>query len=244
MLKDYGIDGIYVVHAAQGYEQHGQRVVELFGKHGLDFEFVSEGTPATFGSGILQKYFTSNIKDTVSIGYISCTLNHILSYEKMVKRNNRYALVFEDDPFFIGDFAKKIQEVAKEADTLPPGFFISLENTTLEFPSTKKLKKGQLLYEANHGRCAGAFLIDQQAAKNILQDLQTNKCGEIIDWWHNTLIRRNVIKMYWAHPPLTEQGSHNGLLSTDMSSKNENTGRRIAWLVQKYYKMYIQRWFK
>ncbi len=211
---------------------------------GMDFEFVTEGSPANFDTGLLQKYFTVDVKQKVNTGSLSCTLNHILSYQKMVENNNRYALVFENDPFFMGDFIRKIKAVATEAGALPEGFIVSLENTTLEFPGTKKLKKGRLIYESDKSRCAGAYLIDQQAAKNILHDLQKNKCGEVIDWWHNTLIKRNVIKMYWAHPPLTEQGSHNGLLSAGISSKNNSAGRRIAWLAQKYYKMYLLRWFK
>jgi len=42
----------------------------------------------------------------------------------------------------------------------------------------------------------------------------------------------------------TEQGSHDGLLSATISSKNKSIQHRIAWLAQKYYKTYITRWFK
>lgn len=66
----------------------------------------------------------------------------------------------------------------------------------------------------------------------------------MIDWWHNDMIERNVIKMYWAHPALTEQGSHNGLLSAVISTKEKSNKRRISWLAQKFYKTYITRWFK
>ena len=243
-IERSGISGIYIVHALKGYEIHEERINKLFGEMGLSFEFVTDGDPSGFDSGILNKYFIPDIKDKLSTGILSCTLNHILSYEKAVQHNNKYALVFENDPFFIGDFVEKIKKVAAEADGLPPGFIISLENTSLEFPETGKLKKGKLLYPANRGRCAGAYLIDITAAKNILLDLQTNKCGQVIDWWHNNLIDRNIIKMYWADPPLTEQGSHNGLMSSTISSKSRNTKRRIAWLLQKYYKTYIARWFK
>jgi glycosyl transferase family 25 len=162
----------------------------------------------------------------------------------MLQRNNRFALVFENDPFFLGNFVEQISKIATEAATLPPGFIISLENTMLQFPKYKNLRKGQLLYPAAKGRCAGAYLLDLQAAKNILKDLETNKCKQVIDWWHNNLIERQVIKMYWAHPPITEQGSHNGLLSAGISTKKKSTQRRIAWLAQKYYKTYVTRWFK
>ena len=244
MIEQFGIEGIYIVHAKEGYEYHEERINKLFTKLGLQFEFVTDGDPANFSDALLNKYFSGDIRQLLSTGVLSCTLNHILSYERMVKNNNRFALVFENDPFFLGDFVSKIEKIAIEAATLEHGFLISLENTTLRFPVFKKIKKGQLLYAADYGRCAGAYLLDLEAAKNILSDLQANKCRQVIDWWHNDLVNRKVIKMYWAHPPITEQGSHNGLLSAGISTKNKSLQRRIAWLAQKYYKTYITRWFK
>jgi diketogulonate reductase-like aldo/keto reductase len=64
------------------------------------------------------------------------------------------------------------------------------------------------------------FFPTSEAILASLEDLKTNKCGYVIDWWHNDLIKRNVIKMYWAYPALTEQGSHNGLLNSTISSKS------------------------
>jgi len=210
----------------------------------LDYEFVTDGDTSNFNKELLQKYFCNNIEEVLTKGIISCTLNHIIAYEKMVKNNNRYALIFENDPFFLGDFVNKIKNVTAEANTLEPGFIISLENTTLEFPDYKKIKKGKLLYGASRGRCAGAYLIDLYGAKKILESLETQKCCQVIDWWHNTLISNNIIKMYWAHPAFVEQGSHNGLMSSTISSKNKSMSRSLRWTAQKFYKMYIYRWFK
>ncbi|HXS54818.1 MAG TPA: glycosyltransferase family 25 protein [Hanamia sp.] len=244
MLKDFGIDAIYIVHAKSGYEVHEQRINDIFGKLHLDYEFVSDGDISNFNPGLLQKYFCNEIDSVLSKGVLSCTLNHIICYEKIVKNQNRYALVFENDPFFLGDFLKKIKLIANEANSLEPGFIISLENTTLKFPDFRKVKKGKYLYEASYGRAAGAYLIDLKGAKDILENVKTNKCCQVIDWWHNTLIDNKVIRMYWAHPAFVEQGSHNGLMSSTISSKNKSYGRRFRWNAQKFYKMYIYRWFK
>lgn len=244
MLKEAGIEGIYIVHALKGYEVHEQRLNEIFGKMNLDYEFVTDGDISHFTSALLEKYFCPEIQTKLSEGILSCTLNHIFCYEKMVQKNNKYALIFENDPFFLGDFLKKIKQVAKEADTLEPGFLISLENTTLRFPDFRKVKKGKYLYPAEYGRAAGAYLMDLKAAKNILEHLKTDKCCQVIDWWHNTLVKENIIKMYWAHPAFVEQGSHNGEMSSTISSKNKSNARRWRWKAQKFYKMYIYRWFK
>ena len=244
MLKEFGIEGIYIVHAKEGYEIHEQRIKETFSQLNLDYELVTDGDVSNFNEELLQKYFCGNIESVLSKGVLSCTLNHILSYEKMIKNNNKYALIFENDPFFLGDFLTKIKRVANEANSLEPGFIISLENTTLRFPDFRKVKKGKYLYEASYGRAAGAYLIDLKGAKDILENLKTEKCCQVIDWWHNTLISKKIIKMYWAHPAFVEQGSHNGSMSSTISSKSKSGARRFRWKAQKFYKMYIYRWFK
>jgi len=242
MLSEFGIEGIYIIHAKKGYELHEKRIKGLFGELGLSFEFVTEGDPDSFSKLKLENYFVPDIK--LGSGTLSCTLNHIFAYERIVKNKNRYALVFENDPFFLGDFLKDIKDIALEvqADGLK-GFIISLENTCLRFPSMWQTKKNQKIYPALTGRAAGAYLIDYEGASRIVENLKQDKCHTVIDWWHNSLIERRVIKMFWAHPPLVEQGSHNGLLSSTISSKPKSLSRRVQWLVQKSYKMSFRRLF-
>ena len=237
--KDLGIDGIYVVHALKGYEYHESRLKDVFGEYGFDFSFVTDGDPTLWSDDVISAYFSSDIKAILSGGVLSCTLNHIYCYEKMIRNNDRFALVFENDPFFLGNFSEEIVPIVKEAEKLKEGFIISLEITTFKFPPRKDVQKNKLVYPANYGRCAGAYLIDQTAARNILADLKTNKCSQVIDWWHNTLIDNNVVKMYWAHPPIVEQGSHNGKMHSTISSKTKGLGRKIKWEIQKFYKMRV-----
>ena len=242
MIKGLGIEGIYVIHAKKGYEKHEQHINELFNKHNFDFKFITDGEPDNFTQELLEKYFTGEYN--FPIGQLSCTLNHILAYEQVAANKNKYALIFENDPFFLGDFVKKIEKIIKEVEyNSLDGFIISLENTSLRFPSYWITKPEQVLYRAKSGRCAGAYLIDLTGANNILDELKRNKCHTIIDTWHNSLIDKGIIKMYWAHPPLVEQGSHNGQLNSVISSKQKSVLRRIQWFCQKYYKTYIRRLF-
>lgn len=243
-LKETGIEGIYVIHAKSGYELHEERINRLFPEMGMKHEFMTDGDISNFTPELLGKYFTPEISSVLSKGALSCTLNHILSYEKIVENRNRFALVFENDPFFLGDFNPAITAVVKEAESLEPGFIISLENSTLRFPLYKTTRKDKLIYEATDGRCAGAYLMDYRAAEMILKDLKTTKCSRVIDWWHNSMIDRNVIRIYWAHPALTEQGSHNGLMSCPLSTNKKNLARRIKWVSQKFYKTHLLRYFK
>ncbi len=232
---------IYVIHAVNGYDFQEQHVKKLFSKYNLEFEFVVDGDPTVTDRSILEKHFTHDFIDKTSAGQMSCTLNHILAYKKFIASDKKYAIIFENDPFFLRNFLKKLNKVYQEIEQLEEGYIVSLENTTLRFPSFFQLKKNKTLYKAKVGRMAGAYIIDASGAKKAVIHLQTQKCKDIVDWWHNSLIKSNIIKMYWAHPPLTEQGSHNGLMSGTISSKSKSMTRRIRWVLRKFYRFIILR---
>lgn len=244
MLK-IGADkcGIYVIHALKNYDHHEKHIRSLFAKHSLEFEFVSDGDPSFFTDQLLQKYLSPQMYNQLSRGVVSCALNHILTYEKVIKNENDYAIIFEDDVFFLGDFKLKLLKIWPEIVALEKGFIISLENTPLTLPSFWQAKRGKYLYRASRGRMAAAYIVDYKAAEIMLNDLKNSKCDTALDWWHNILVNKGLIKMYWAHPPLVEQGSHNGLLYGTISTKPKSLKRRIKWIVQKIYKYYIIRLF-
>jgi glycosyl transferase family 25 len=238
--KELGIDHIYVVHAPKGYEQHEKRLYRILErKYGFDFEFLDKDN-----EDLIQSYFVENISQIMNRGAVMCSLNHIMFYETIVRREDKIALVLEDDPYFSKHFLKHLRQIAVEAQTLQPGFFISLENSTLKFPHRKVIKKGKFLYEASCGRCAGAYLIDNTAAKNIIDRLKQYKCDKVIDHWHNDLIDKNIFKMYWAHPACVEQGSINGKMSAGNSTQHAGIIRRISWIAQKIYKTHILSFFR
>lgn len=238
------IEKTYVVHAKNGYEYHGKRVIELFKKHQIEFEFMTDGDPSNYTPEMLEKFFVTNILDIYTKNKLSCTVNHLLAYEKIVQNGYKYTLMFEDDPCFLGDFQKKITKIIPEIKSLPAGFIISIENTSLRFPSYFQIKKNKYLYQADTGRATGAYIIDLQGAKNILAYLKSNKTDNPIDWLHTIFIQKNVLKMYWAHPPMIEQGSVNGVLSSTVSTKKSSYSRMLIWNIQKLYKNYFLRFFK
>jgi len=236
--------GVYVVHAPVGYETAGKYVIKLFAKHGIDFVFVNENLLPINEEQAIQKYFVPEIREIVTRGGIFCSLSHIACYEQLIKDEYKYAIIFEDDPCFLGDFNKDIVKIINEMESLPESFMISLENSTLEFPPRKSLIKGKHIYPAAHGRCAGAYIIDKQSAINMLESTKVSPAHLIIDWWHNDLHNRGIIQHYWAHKPLVEQASLNGKAVAAKSCKKGGWRRRISWILQKFYKSNILRYFR
>jgi glycosyl transferase family 25 len=242
-IKEIGIEGVYVVHGLEGYEHHRIHIEKLFAEQGLEYEFQTSGALKFYTETQLSDFFSEEFFRHNSRGATACGLNHLLIYEKVVERKNRYALVFEDDVFFLTDVQKFLLETADELHALPPGFILSLENTSLTFPDFSRLKRGKRIYEANRGRMAGAYLIDAKAAQIMLDYWKKNKCGAPIDLWHNQLCEAGLLKIYWLHPPIAEQGSHNGLLSGGKATKEQTFKRRLRWLAQKWYKQYFRHYW-
>ena len=64
-------NGIYIVHALKGYEYHEKRIIDLFAKNELGFEFITDGDPVHFSKELLEKYFVPEIQSTLSKGILS-----------------------------------------------------------------------------------------------------------------------------------------------------------------------------
>ncbi|MDR0505653.1 MAG: hypothetical protein LBH32_02385 [Dysgonamonadaceae bacterium] len=244
--KKLGIDHIYVVHPPFGYEWHEQRLQKILGeKLGFDYEFFEQNgivLNETEYSRMIAQYFTPDIREILPTGILDCTLRHILFYERMIERGDRFALILENDPCPMRNFPDMLAKITTEAENLPAGIFISLENTTLKFPRRKDVRRGQYLYKADFGRCAGAYILDFAAAQNIVNHLQKHRCNKVIDHWHNDMAGAGVFSIYWAHPSCVEQGSHNGRTQRGaISTKRAGILRRISWLLQKFYKQYLLR---
>lgn len=230
---------IFVITSQKSLHQRN-RVEHIFSSLNLPFQFVTDGDISNFSEPLLSHYFVEGIKNLVRQSAISCTLNHFFCYKKIIEENIPLALIFEDDLFLLGDFKKSLSKIVEEVNLLEPGLMVSLENSSLEFPRMRDVRKNKLLYPGQTQRCTGGYLIDLMGATAFINHLKQKKCDTIIDLWHTQLIQQKTVKMYWAHPPIVEQGSHNGRMPSTIYNR-EKKFRRIRWLFQKYYKMYIRR---
>ena len=246
MLREPNLskEGVYVIHVKKGYELHEQRINHIFKSVDLNHTFITDGDPTLFTDELLSTYFIPDIKEKLGTGIISCTLNHFFAYELLIKEQLAFAVVFENDPFFLPHFSRNLYQFLHERLSLSPGHIISLENSTLRFPSYFQKKNGKTLYKARSGRMAGAYIIDHFAASKILEYTKKMKCNNVIDWWHNHLIHHGIVDMYWAHPPIVEQGSHNGKMQGTISTKSKSVFRLFSWELQKFYKSIIGRLFE
>jgi glycosyl transferase family 25 len=226
---------IYIIHVKSAIERKVHINKELLNKN-LTGNFILEGDKDSIDQNILDKYFAAELKK-LNNAATSCAFKHILAYEKMVKGNEKYALILEDDIVLKSNFKTIFAKVVEEIEALKvENMLISLEDSNLEYVSGHERKKNKYLYQKQKGRTTGAYLIDLIAAKNILGYIAINKCAYPIDWFHNECVAKEIIKIYWCQPTIATQASLSGGLKSLIDNNKIGFFTQFSFSIQKAYK--------
>lgn len=235
-MEKLAIQNVFVLHVKKGYEERKKFMEDQFQKHEIPFEYMLDGDLTDLTPDIIEKYFAGEM-DNIQKPATSCAFKHLLVYEQILQRKIDYALIFEDDVQLSDNFNQLFNESLKEIKQIEDGFFVSYEDTTLEFVPKEQLEKGKLLYPATRGRCAGAYLIDYQTAKIIMDYVNKHKCHLPIDWMHNFLVEeKQLFSIYWCHPTIAQQGSHTGKFTSGLSKKKGAFIQQIRWKAKAFWK--------
>lgn len=233
------IPKVYVVHVKKGYENRKKSIDLQMEKHDIAVEYMLDGDIEDLTKEHLEKYYSGAMK--AFSPEASCTIKHLLIYEKMILNNITEALIFEDDIFlnenFVEIFNTTIVELHQRKDIKINKTIVSYENSTLKIIPKNELKKGQYLYLNPAGRCAGAYYISLGCAKMIIEKCRTEKMDVPIDWYHNQLSEAGLLDIYWCVPAIAEQGSQNGMFDSSLDLRKKNTWlRRLKWKIRKFFK--------
>ena len=238
------VSKVYVLHVKKGYDKRLVSIKKQFSYCNIDFELITDGDMEDISQERLDRYFLGKMH-TVMPGS-SCALKHFLVYENMLKNKISNALIFEDDIILARSFNQVFNQTINEAnlrsDINEKLLFVSYENSTFKYIEKSKRVPGQLLYQGTTTRCTGAYLITDKIASVFLNKVGTDKCDSPIDWFHNKVLEEQKIPIYWCHPPLAEQGSHNGLFRSGIDQKKSGHFRKLTWNVVKLYKSLIHKW--
>lgn len=229
----------YIIHVSNAYDREKHMVAQLMNKK-LNFSFILHGDKAELTEDVLRKYFSGKMKDVSAMA--SCAYKHFLAYEDMIANNINYALILEDDIYLNKRFDTGLENICIEmqSDHLS-NFIISLEDSNLKYVRGSIRKKGKFVYRNKYNRMAGAYIIDLNAAKSMLSELERNRCYLPVDWFHNHCSDQGIIDVYWAHPTLATQGSLNGKIKSMIDSKPSSVYRIVSFHVQRVYKKLLWR---
>jgi GR25 family glycosyltransferase involved in LPS biosynthesis len=227
----------YVVHV-RGNTQREQLVRRELAKAGLKPHFILEGNREDLSQELLRTWFSGKFQEPSPDS--SCVYKHFKAYERLLESQDSHALVFEDDILLYQDFADMLERVQTEIQQRGLcGYLISLEDSALRYVAGRKRRKDQVLYREAHGRMAGAILIDRLAAEALLQRASQVKCATPVDWFHNAAADAGQIQIYWLHPPICVQASHNGALKSILDDKTAGSWRKVSFTLQRWYKQLL-----
>ncbi len=238
------VDKVYVVHVSTDKVRE-QHMMEELGKFNIPFEFMMKGDKSEITPELVTEYFIGDeMASEIGTPQQSCSYKHLSIYEKMLEDGVEDALVFEDDIYLSENFVQVFNDTISELKQLDQErqdkALINFENSTLQIIHPSRLEEGKHLYESPKSRCAGAYYMNKALAKAITEHRISHKCNKIIDWYHNELVREIDLQHYWCHPPVVEQGSHNGKIQSLIDDKKFGPIRQITWKLSRWYKYKIR----
>ena len=243
-FKNGLIQAVYVIHARQ-FTVRAAHIKSELERFGIPFEFIETHDAATLTPEILRQHLAP--ESELLPAHVSCTLKHFEALRRIASDGHRLVLVLEDDVVLAENFCEELVKIAEEAGRLKPPYSIQLGcANNLYVPGRSRLP-GKRLYEAGEVRATDAYLIGADAARLRLAWLEQNKIHLPTDHLFNLIDRQNKIRFFWSEPALTEQGSMNGLFSSELDARRK--GRSLRYQKWKFWwqrlrRKYIYRFFR
>jgi len=234
------VDRVYVIHVRHGAEDRAVFIERQLGRLGIEFEYVLEGDRDQLTPEVMARWFRGPMATPTAD--TSCSFKHLTACERIVRGGHDTALVLEDDVVLPSDFVEQlnrsIAELRRRPDATPGIGYISLENTGLE--TFTPPPAGETLVRADHGRAAGAYWLSRGAAGRLLHRADTDRLEEPFDHFQNRLARSGEMQLWWRHPAIAEQGSHNGMFSSMLAPDRAGPLRRLKWRARKAWQLSIR----
>jgi len=238
------IESVYVIHARKFTDRAAHMKREM-ARFEIPFEFIEPFDADTLDAGILERYFAPDAR--LSPGQKSASLKHFEAMRRVADKNQRLALIFEDDVMLAQNFIEELGKIVEEARGLAAPYTIQIGCANNMYVPRHLLVPGRRLYEAHEVRAADAYLIGAETARIRVDWLEHGKIHLPPDHILTFIDREKHIRTYWSEPTLVEQGSMNGLFNSVLE---ENRKAKPLWHLkfrfwwQRLRKKYIYRLFR
>jgi len=228
------VDGLYVVHSPIAPERK-TRLMGLLGDHNASATWVEVLEASDIGKTVQACAFDSEypgryMKDDDFDRWkriASAVLKHYRIFYDVVRLNQRYAIVMEDDSVLPDDwdialrFLMHTELPRLEEQNLPPAEFVQLSGCLdfLEFNATNPKftigdKVTKHLWGPGYGqRCMSGYLISQAGARRMLKVLSPDgkKISDCVDNMLDLVAKNDTaIGGYWYETRLWPQDQYEG----------------------------------
>jgi len=237
------IDNIYYINLDKDTHKN-KNILSEFNKVGIKNPIR---IPGIYGENMSKIDIDNNTNILCSsfctASAIGCALSHINTWKEIIKNNDRYAMICEDDIHFIDKnfiqlYNKLINEVPKDFDILYIGciscekempynpYFLSIDK-----PKTIKIINSYEIREPGMTYGAHCYIISNATAKKLVDYFQQNGIKTHVDVMLQNLARKHLIKRYTIAPNLVLQTS---LTDLSISANAKNFPILFNTILKKY----------
>jgi glycosyl transferase family 25 len=213
------VDAVYVIHVAQ-FTDRAAHMKEQLSRFGIPFEFVLPFDADVLDQQILARYLIPGGR--LVKPQLSCILKHMEAMRRIAARNQRLALVLEDDVILHENFNEELSAILEEAKSFSPPFTIQIGCANNMYVPKAQLQPGKRLYPAGQVRATDSYLINAEAARQRLEWLDNNQFDRPAGHLFNLVDNLKKIPIYWSDPTIVVQGSMNGAFRTAIDRGREN----------------------
>ncbi len=231
---------ILVLHVKKGYELREQHIKKMLARFNRPFKFILDGDIEDLTPEWIKAHFNESMQCREP-WIISCSSKHLLAMKHVVDNKLNGALILEDDISLNNRFNEIFDATMNELPSWGnQPIIISYEDTRLRFVEHSRKRKGIYLYEGDRDRMAGAYYVNQKAAKVILDFANTKRLSEPIDITHSQLLKQNLIKYVWCDPTIATRGRFSGEFRSSLRLNRRNRAA-IKWFIKKAYRKLLYR---
>lgn len=196
---------VFVIHAVRLVERRASITGQL-NAAGIPFEWVTAETG-------FEEYFAS--PSPLSPRQVSCSVKHLAALARVAET----ALILEDDAVLAGAFSIRLGEALAELAREPPLSVAYLDAGDHWYTPRHQLRRNRTLYPAASGRTTNGYLITPEAARARLRWLRQHPMHTPIGHAFNEADAATGVRIWWAEPPLTHQGSFSGRFDSAIHAK-------------------------
>lgn len=190
-----------------------RHMYENLSKLGIEFVRIAAVNGNALTNEQLEKYsVTVRGQKWSSSGALGCFLSHRAVWQEIVRRDENWGLVLEDDIYLSRDFKNYITEELLKTTVTKDADIIRLEATTnrVKLKQRKKFFDRDIYKLVSTTWCTGAYLITQQTAKKLLavsEDLWDSS-DYFLFCQETSPVARNL-NIYQLNPAIAVQEKHN-----------------------------------
>jgi hypothetical protein len=157
--------------------------INQFNNIGIKPDFFDAIMGNTMSKDKLKTFLRHGSKEFfLSPGEIGCALSHLGVYKLLLESNENSIIIFEDDVLFDESMSKDIlMKLQSFIDSQENPAVIALYDSTFKYGKPVDQIDNYAIYKTTSFWCTHGYIINRQAAKNIL-NLQT-PIAFVIDWW-------------------------------------------------------------